>query len=66
MYHRQAHINATKMPITTLPVVVAVVNESVIFTPKYVDCENDSAVATSKAPSGLRLPRAMYGMAEST
>ena len=66
MYHRHAHMANTKMPMTILPLVPAVVNVSETLVPKNVVEENSCAVATSKAPSGARLPRAMYGMAEST
>ena len=66
MYHRHAHIANTKIAMTTLPLVPAVVKVSETFVPKKVVSENSCAVATSKAPSGSRLPRAMYGIAEST
>ncbi len=68
MSHRQKHINATKMPITTLPAGAAVVKLSATFTPNTVVQVNSFAVGMSKAPSvpPLRnVPRAMYGMADS-
>ena len=68
MSHRQKHINATKMAITTLPCTAAVVKLSATFTPNTVVDVNCLAVAMSKAPRpcpSLNLPRAMYGMADS-
>ncbi len=68
MNHRQKHIKATKIAMTTLPATAALVKLSATFTPNTVVEVNCFAVAMSKAPSPspfLNLPRAMYGMADS-